>query len=151
MPPNVAIEIPPPLTSVVNYWLTGPTFSDESPSESQRTFATKPMYKLEVVKALAMPGQIYLPNSKKLQKDLENLEWGQEDVARAIQCLTTATYRKSLWCRVGKLWVPCDDYVMKDFSEPELDPPRPFALYLKMAVSPVSGSTIIVVSCHPSS
>jgi len=146
MPANAAV--PSALTTVVNYWPTRPAFSVPEPTSRERTISGGPIYKLAAVRQLACDQKIVLSHSRKLSKDLENLEWGLSEIQQSIAVLTPADYRKSMWCKSGQLWLPCDDYVLEQYSEPHFEPPRPIDLYLKFAIAP-SGAALVFVSCHP--
>jgi Motility quorum-sensing regulator, toxin of MqsA len=70
-----------------------------------------PLYDLERVKTIAKHNGGLQLWTKDCVKDVRELGWDADDVARLIQRLTNAHYIDSQWCENGKnAWAACDAY-----------------------------------------
>lgn len=139
------------LTTVVNCWPGDLPFeADADPSPDQRCIFGGPVYKLKEVQSIATPTSVATVTPKG-RRDTLSLGWSGEEIAKAICSLKDKHYRNSSWCNFARnRWIPCDAYQIPQYYEPEFDPPRPFDLYLKLAVNPNTQLTVVVISCHPS-
>lgn len=140
----MALYPPDKLTTVVNYWPETPVFSEPA-TESERYIGDNAIYKLQAIKLL--PSSKFFLQTRRCRIDVaERLEWEVKDIHTAIAGLNHDDFHKAEWCQTGRIWLPCDSYVLRDYDD---GGQWMFDLYMKFAISP-EGNALLIVSCHPS-
>jgi hypothetical protein len=109
----------------------------------------EPLYSLDRVKALAAdPRQVRLW-TKKVAKDVLNLNWSEVDVEELLVELRPHQYIDSEWCTNGfGAWAACDAYAVTRrewvrTAKKEMN----MVYFVKFAIGK-TGALVLVVSCH---
>lgn len=136
---------------MVNLWPGDLPFdADGEPTDEQRAIAPGPVFKLQEVQNMVSTTNV-TPATRRCAMHLHDLAWDGSDIERAIKSLREADYRNSQWCNYGRrLWAPCDAYSISQYREEGREDLLPFGLYVKFAVNPKTGRTIVLISCHTS-
>lgn len=109
----------------------------------------EPLYPLDRVKALAAdPRQVRLW-TKKVAKDVLNLNWSEFDVAELLVELRPHQYIDSEWCTNGfGVWAACDAYeVTRREWVKTVNKEMNMVYFVKFAIGK-TGALVLVVSCH---
>lgn len=141
-------NVPPQLTTVVNYWPTQPV--EPSLTGDQRVIGRNPIYILDALKTrIASPADVVLATRDCRHDVAAALMWTTDDVHRTLMQLRESEYVNSQWCQTGsRYWCPSDAYVVnhcKTGHEGQFHD-----VYLKFGLG-ATGKLLLVVSCHPAS
>lgn len=131
---------------MVNFWPIRPDGLERA-TDNEREIGNGPIFKLGVLQRWLTPQRIHAITGRCVAH-LDQLRWDAGDVCGALKYLAKNHYRKSVWCRAGKLWLPCDDYVLRSYNDGMMRTVRP-DIYLKFSVAD-SGQMLYLVSCHDS-
>jgi hypothetical protein len=95
-----------------------------------------------------LTGDIIYSVTDKADKDLENLKWDVDDVAKVIQALLPTDYRDSEWCegRNGRKF-DADAYVIPYDYINEIRKERQVRYYIKFGFLE-NNLALMLVSCH---
>lgn len=110
---------------------------------------TAPLYPLERVRALASdPKQVRLW-TRKIAKDVLNLNWSEVDVAELLAELQPHQYIDSEWCTNGSgVWAASDAYaVQRREWVSTVNKEMNMEYFVKFAIGK-TGALVLVVSCH---
>lgn len=148
------------LNSYMGAWSDLP-WPPSNENESSRAIGG-PRWKLKDVQAIAAihlkVGRRVIPITDDCGKNLQELAFTSDDVARLVLQLKDSDYDKTMWCkatanpgvkiREERLWYPCDayKYVRREriaSNEWEGD----VAYYLKLCLSP-SNTVLLLLSMH---
>jgi hypothetical protein len=108
-----------------------------------------PLYPLDRVRALASdPKQVRLW-TRKIAKDVLNLNWSEVDVAELLAELQPHQYIDSEWCTNGSgAWAACDAYaVQRREWVSTVNKEMNMEYFVKFAIGK-TGALVLVVSCH---
>lgn len=114
-----------------------------------RKIATRPLYRLTEIQALAATSDAVNLWTAKCRRDVANLALDAADVGVMLQELTERDYRDSEWCDNGKgAWAACDAYTLRRLEYLE-SAGKSFRMeyFLKFALSK-TGKLVLMVSCH---
>jgi hypothetical protein len=110
---------------------------------------TAPLYPLERVRTLASdPKQVRLW-TRKIAKDVLNLNWSEVDVTELLAELQPHQYIDSEWCTNGSgAWAACDAYaVQRREWVSTVNKEMNMEYFVKFAIGK-TGALVLVVSCH---
>jgi hypothetical protein len=108
-----------------------------------------PLYPLDRVRVLASdPKQVRLW-TRKIAKDVLNLNWSEVDVAELLAELQPHQYIDSEWCTNGSgAWAACDAYaVQRREWVSTVNKEMNMEYFVKFAIGK-TGALVLVVSCH---
>ncbi|HSV36472.1 MAG TPA: hypothetical protein VLI46_12995 [Ramlibacter sp.] len=108
-----------------------------------------PLYELPRVQAIAKDGTGIALWTRDCAKDVRELGWDADDVAKLIQQLCDANYKDSEWCENGRgAWAGCDAYSIR-LSEwvPTAQKEMQIEYFVKFAIGK-TGALVLTVSCH---
>ncbi len=110
-----------------------------------------PVYDLATVQTVVKSGLVYLA-TEKCDRDVEELEWDVDDIARLVGSLLPQDYRNSAWCCTSRGQViDADAYSIwyDSLDGCRGDSPQHKKYYVKFGFRPNDKRLILfVISCH---
>lgn len=89
--------------------------------------------------------------TRKCTRDIENLQESEDgfDVVQALLDLSSASYKKSMWCQTSdSFWLPCDAYSLSySIAKPNVPYLSQFNYYIKLCKS-ITGQLVFLISVH---
>lgn len=125
---------------------------DTDPDGGDREIGRIPIWSLEDFKGLAAihseEEPTLIPVTRKCRRDLTNLVEEGFDLCAHIQMLSPDNYRKSVWCRTGSRWIPCDAYALRAaYTTLSTGYSGTAEYYFKMCKG-LNGITVVFISIH---